>query len=43
MLVLVVTAEQEVRHYFLPVRAAWDVAMPTNAIVELHLGSAKAG
>jgi maltose alpha-D-glucosyltransferase/alpha-amylase len=39
MLVLAVTAEQEVRHYFLPVRAAWDVAMPTNAIVELHSGS----
>jgi trehalose synthase-fused probable maltokinase len=39
MLVLAVTAEQEVRHYFLPVCAAWDVAMPTNAIVELHSGS----
>lgn len=43
MLVLAVTAEQEVRHYFLPVCAAWDVAMPTNAIVELHSGSNRAG
>ena len=33
MLILAVTVEQQMRHYFVPVNAIWDAPMPSNGVI----------